>query len=456
MNTHNGHIAVPVIPKIPMHYIAQAILNTPVNIWYKECLKPIISIHGVPPFIVEATLLNLRHTYHCYACRVIGSRKSFLVISQAYIDGFYSPSTGLLFRHPKCYLAQAHDIKELAMEAAAINSSLFDINQRENKPATVLSGSQSHLAHYLWNHLSALYRFLDYAMLKSHRIEEILISKNSELFGSLTSIFPNLSNLPVKIVESIESSHGGEIRLEHKIILEPYENSFVPTHLSNTIARFSSQAFNCSEIISSSSRVIAYGIRIGNRRPINRHQIFIMFLQSSLKEFGSSLLIIVDVSSQMFGSKGVVPLSREESLAAVKELREIASAISSDIRIFSLIETPIHQTISTLKHSIFGIYEWGANLAWFSWILRKPVLALCPPSVRTRLIESQQLISCWGSYFWEADVPTPLLPISMDIDSEPDATVQLHRLSPEDYIIDINSFKMLLDASINRARNFSK
>ena len=156
----------------------------------------------------------------------------------------------------------------------------------------------------------------------------------------------------------------------------------------------------------------------------------------------------------MFNLKELSPQEKDSSWSAVSELKQIAADISPLITIYPLVDSPIYQTISILQHSLFGVYEWGANLTWFSWILRKPVVAFCPPKVRNQLIESQQRASCWGSYFWESDVPLPLLSISNDIDSEADKLAQINRFSPEDYIIEINSFQLLLEISVNRAKNF--
>ena len=157
----------------------------------------------------------------------------------------------------------------------------------------------------------------------------------------------------------------------------------------------------------------------------------------------------------MFNIKELSSHDKESTSTAVDELKQIAAGISPLITIYPLVDSPIHQTISILQHSLFGVYEWGANLTWFSWILRKPVVAFCPPKVRNQLIESQQRASCWGSYFWESDVPLPLLPTSINIDSEPDKLAQINRFSPEDYVIDISSFQLLLEISINRAKNFT-
>jgi hypothetical protein len=438
-----------------MHNISKALLKTPISSWYRESLRPICLISDVPPFIIEATFVNFRNTYHCYVCRILDSRQSFLVICQAYIDGFYSESTGLLFRHPGCYLAEAHDSAQLAIEAGLISASSRDTKQTLNQPIKVLSGSQSHLAHYLWNHLSALYRFFEYAVTHSGRIDEIVVYKDSELFGSLPSIFTKLGRLQVNTIELNKFNPGHEIAgsLQLGIILEPYENGLIPAPLANAIVSLSNLSFSRPLTFGSDSTVIAYGIRIGNRRPTNRHELFKAFLESSLEHF-DSLVIVIDVSSRMFNLKELSPQQKDSSWSAVSELKQIAADISPLITIYPLVDSPIYQTISILQHSLFGVYEWGANLTWFSWILRKPVVAFCPPKVRNQLIESQQRASCWGSYFWESDVPLPLLPISNDIDSEADKLAQINRFSPEDYIIEINSFQLLLEISVNRAKNF--
>lgn len=441
-----------------MHSISKALLKTPVSSWYRESLRPICLISDVPPFIIESTFVNFRHTYHCYVCRVLDSRQVFIVICQAHIDGFYSESTGLLFRHPRCYLAGAHDSAQLAIEAGLISAASCDTNQTLNQPIKILSGSQRHFAHYLWNHLTALYRFLEYATLHLGRIGEIIVYKDSELFGSLADIFTKLGNVPFRTIEDniFQSDRDIAGRLQHEIILEPYENGLIPSPLANSIVNLASLDFPLPFAASPDSTVIAYGIRIGNRRPINRHELFKAFLESSLEHFDSLVIVIViDVSSRMFSSKELSPHDKESLWGAVEELKQIAAEISPLISIYSLIDSPIHHTISILQHSLFGVYEWGANLTWFSWILRKPVVAFCPPKVRIQLIESQQRASCWGSYFWESDVPLPLLPTSIDIDSEPDKLAQIHRFSPEDYLIEISSFQLLLEISIDRANNFT-
>ena len=238
----------------------------------------------MPPFIIEATFVNFRNTYHCYVCRILDSRQSFLVICQAYIDGFYSESTGLLFRHPGCYLAEAHDSAQLAIEAGLISASSRDTKQTLNQPIKVLSGSQSHLAHYLWNHLSALYRFFEYAVTHSGRIDEIVVYKDSELFGSLPSIFTKLGRLQVNTIELNKFNPGHEIAgsLQLGIILEPYENGLIPAPLANAIVSLSNLSFSRPLTFGSDSTVIAYGIRIGNRRPTNRHELFSILILSLL------------------------------------------------------------------------------------------------------------------------------------------------------------------------------
>ena len=137
--------------------MSKVFLKTPVDSWYRESLRQICLINGVHLFIIESTFVNLRHTYHCYTCRILDSRKTFLVICQAHIDGFYSTSTGLLFRYHLWYLANTHDDKQLAIDAGLISASLQDTNQVLNQLVKILSGSQAHLAHYLWNYLFFLH-----------------------------------------------------------------------------------------------------------------------------------------------------------------------------------------------------------------------------------------------------------------------------------------------------------
>ena len=175
-----------------------------------------------------------------------------------------------------------------------------DTNQILNQPIKVLSGSQRHLAHYLWNHLSALYRFFEYAAIHSGRIGEIVVYKDSELFGSLPSIFTKLGQLQLQVntIEPDKFNPGHEIAgsLQLGIILEPYENGLIPAPLANAIVSLSNLSFSRPLTFGSDSTVIAYGIRIGNRRPTNRHELFKAFLESSLEHFDSPV-IVIDVSS---------------------------------------------------------------------------------------------------------------------------------------------------------------
>lgn len=431
--------------------VASILKSVRVSDFYLGCLGDAWNLDGDITIFVTGSIPNFRHTYHCYSCKLSSSGEPFLLLIQAYIEGFYSIKTGLLYRDPNCYLANAHDEEALTRDLHCAFLSIQDsLDYKRNSSLSVLSGSQSHLAHYFWNHLSALWRFMSAAQSRLHgRGIELMVIPNSELFGPLEKIlnsFNFITYMPVN--ENLQTMSNNNV-FSPIIFIEPYENLFIPQALCDSIVLLARTLHEQNH--TSTYRTYVYGARPYTRRPTNRRDIFLHYLEAVNRFSGPESRIILDITSRLCGKDDSYFPEVDEIKSQVEDLIHIGHSAFPSIRIMPLVSCPIHQTISILYESNFGIYEWGATLTWYSWILRKPVVALAPPSVLEKLKASQNNLQTWGSFFWESDSPSPLLPNSQLADHSWDYEVaSRYRLSPEDYTVDISSVQRLIEQAFRR------
>jgi hypothetical protein len=396
---------------------------------------------------------NFRHTFHCYACTTDDKDRYFLFV-QAHIDAIYTPQLGIVFRHPNCYLANAHDQNTLECDAREFYNSIHERDWDSNTATPVLlSGSQSHLAHYLWNHLSALWRLCCYSSNVNCNRLSLCIYPNSQLFGSLARILQDFKHLDLSIDCKLRPPLAqGNYALYPYIFIEPYENGFIPQDLINRIKEMALEDY--TKHAARSKKTYSYGARIYTRRPLNRDIIFQGYIKSLASWINGPFTLMIDISSRM--NREIIQSDDPEGNLLACHLTELATDISKDVEIIPLVDSPILETMSYLSNCELGVYEWGANLTWFSWILKKQVVSLMPPTAATRLRESSLKLETWGSFFWESDTPPPLVPESHPTESSslsPDA--HSHRFSADDYIVDPSSFHRTLCQAFARSNRSS-
>ncbi|MCP9785150.1 hypothetical protein, partial [Cyanobium sp. N5-Cardenillas] len=278
---------------------------------------------------------------------------------------------------------------------------------------------------------------------------QLLVLPNSELFGPLDKILSSFPFIDYRTADDSYSPQTRKLRFHDKIILEPYENSFIPQALADSIISLSCSLYGNECITSSASFV--YGARPYTRRPINRDKVFSSFLDAIYRLADSESRIVLDISSTLY-SKGHDYYPPEDQIEElVHDLTEIGSKEYPSIDILPLVSCPVLKTICILSKSNFGVYEWGANLTWYSWLLRKPVIALAPPSVLQKLNDTHSSLQAWGSFFWESDSPIPLLPNTQLVPKVcDDGQLNTFRFAPDDYSVDIGSFCRLAEQAFLR------
>jgi hypothetical protein len=428
---------------------AQKILDTPVQNLYEMLLINELTFdsHGISRSVGSCP--NFRHTFHCYACTT-DEKENYLLFVQAHIDAIYTPHLGIVFRHPNCYLANAHDQNLLESDAHEFHRRISEKDWGSKTAIPVLlSGSQSHLAHYLWNHLSALWRLCSHSSNVNGSRISLYAYPNSQLFGSLARILQRFQHLELNVDYNLPSPLAqGSYVLYPYVFIEPYENGFIPEALTSTIREMALETHSQSTI--KLKRVYSYGARVHSRRALNRDSIFKSYVESLASRANGPFTLVIDISSRM--NRETSQPDDPESDILASHLAELATAISKDIDIIRLVNSPILETLSKLSNCELGVYEWGANLTWFSWILRKQVVSLMPPTAAIRLRESSLRLETWGSFFWESDSPSPLVPESHLKESNVLSTdAHRHRFSADDYIVDPYSFHRTLCQAFARA-----
>jgi hypothetical protein len=414
------------------------------------CLNRCFKLDEKLKAFVRGTCLNFRPTFHGYYIRIPSVNLKLIVFVQAYVEAVFTLESGFIFRHPDCYLARAYDLNILNNEAISLYENLDSAVDAEGQiPTAVFSGSQKHLAHYLWNHLASLWRFFtDLSRLSLDSID-VYIAPYSELYGPLAKIYQCFG------FANFISSHPPELlpkdcnrKIIPAIIVEPYENKFIPQELINSILSLALlESPRCRERQYS----FVYSPRTHSRRPSNRSDIFISFLRfiSSIDK-GLNSRLFLDLSSRMWCNDLLI---NEAEVQLADELVVLAGRLFPSIQVVPLVSSPILETISLLSMTSFGVYEWGANLSWYSWLLRKPVIALAPPKVSQRLDSSQKTLETWGSFFWESDSPSPMLPsttLAAGINIDP--TQSINRFAPDDYIVNVSQLGHMLLQTYERVQ----
>jgi hypothetical protein len=410
------------------------------------CLCQELRIDEVTKVFVRGTCLNFRPTFHGYYLDIPSIDLKVIVFVQAHVEAVFTPVSGFIFRHPECYLAQSGSMNTMISDANTLYQTLdtAPISDR-HLPVAIFSGSQKHLAHYLWNHLASLWRFLATIELFTDSID-VFVTPQSELYGPLSKIYERFK------VAHFVSGFPGEIRLQTNvaiipfILIEPYENKFIPQGLIDSIVYL---AVPEAKTPTSTTSSFVYSPRPYSRRPANRLDVFSSFLQfiSSTQKSPDAKLII-DISSCLWCNDAI---QNEDEIRLSEELVDVACKVLPSAQIIPLVSSPIFETLGILSETCFGVYEWGANLSWYSWLLRKPVISLGPPSVNQRLQASQKYLETWGSFFWESDSPSPMCPSTGQATASCiDTKLRLNRFAPDDYIVDIGEFTHMMHQTYQR------
>lgn len=403
----------------------------------------------------RSTVLNVFYTYHAYHLVPLADGFDIIVLVADIVVVCYIP-----FEHAFVWSSNAHNF--LVAAKSAIEAILVQVPSwttgkvrpphllnlpSDTKPCLV-SGTQRHLAHYLWNHLGSMWR-----MSKRPRLalsyNRVIIAPNSEKYGDITDLFPDLhlTRLNIPYDTRRPSFVDGTC-------VEPYSLGPIGLGLRESICRVNLLR-QCSVLppIQNSNICICLAFRKEIRKSTNRSEMINTIAAVAMEHYSK-----YHIQTKLYLYESILFPGDEPGVSSASfetEIQEIIS-MSDYINAFSSLDViqnvPISKALESIAQASFYIAEWGASLTILSWILGLPGIWLCPEVIRSQVLSASlsvfsctqdQTSVCSGNYFSEINSPAIQLPASYDYTSQSSKGISWHA-HPSDYTIDCQSFEKSL------------
>lgn len=379
---------------------------------FNECLyknempRPIL---GSTPKGFRGTITNVSHTIHGYLFDSDDGVIAYLVSS--FVEGvYYFDRNELLLRHEHSAIANKTD-KIKSTLASLPDIKKLELPDLQAESLILLSGSQFHPSHYLWNHLSGLHYFL--CCCSHANIQRVLVVEGNQQYGKIDNIYPELSSK----VSHLDSDFASTPFFSEHRIIEPYYAMGVPLGIRLRIAKQAGVSLEHRQPKDNLSPLtIALGPRIMDRSCTNKLNCYKVLLDVCRLNAVSSVKIILDISTRLDKQRFIPDMGVVNKLFS--DIQGLATSSGLKCEIQLLHDMPFEDSLKILESCHFGLYEWGGGLAKFSWILGKPCIITAPSKVNDILSETLIGRRCWGTYVYECARDTPyLVPNEANVES---------------------------------------
>jgi hypothetical protein len=382
----------------------------------------------------HGTITNISHTFHGY---IFSTDKGYVIaIVQACLDAIlFCEDKSVVLRHPNCYLHNKTLEVVESFNSVFPDTSLIPPSTAPLQVA-LLSGSQAHLAHYLWNHLSGLNRIIYSSRLPDNLT--VYIVNKSQQYGKIADIFPEIAG----DIRHLESDFASTPKYFNEAVIEPSDNDSIPLSLRIRIMKANSIPLIMMGPTYGQAQEALYvviGPRFTGRKLINRLSCY-ETLFKEMKSFGiDKAVIVLDVCSKVDSRSGHgISFSEVDQLS--DQIRSILRTNDLTYEVEIIYDLPLPDTLDLLGRSSFGFYEWGAGLAKMNWLMGKPCIVSAPTSALDHFASSFISRHTWGSYLWEAMMTTPYL-VSSD-DQQVSDTKKLNQYESDDYSANLESMRV--------------
>ena len=412
-------------------------------------------------YYCSKTALNISYTYHAYnLCAENESDEFVILLADILVLGFI-PSTNSFVWNKHChrFLTDKNteieqNIRSMATADPTSHNFLYVINENTTKKFSVVSGTQSHLGHYLWNHLGAMWRMFR-RLNNANLTLPLIISKNSELFGNITDLFPQAE---LDIISADYNPHS--IQYCNCACIEPYGLGPVSQGLRNAILKANNMSIlNDEHSFADNSLVICVAFRTGVRQCVNKQEVLEELAEQAYaikNKFNLSLKLIIYHSVGLAGGNTSPTKPLDDLISSLKiDLSSCNEVFSEIIHINNM---PLHEALRYLNYSSLYIAEWGASLSLFSWILGKPGIWLTPDEIRSQTNARAALtigsgidqnMNCVGDYYSEIVQPSLIIPDTENILANNDQSFKWHSAAI-DYKVNCKSLGNALHYFLHR------
>ena len=200
-----------------------------------------------------STVVNILPTCHAYHLFDQQSSEEFVLVLSAELIGLYNLPLGEFLLSEKCpnYLLQNNAFQEHIPFIDLLKKRLYDIfiscvtsfsdafdcpvSSITASTPVILSSTQSHMAHYLWNHLAAFYKISQRLGVDINRFPVFCV-KGSQKFGPLSALFGTSEQNSFVFEHNLYKNFV----YTKTVVVEPYGNDVIPLSLRNKILGYHS------------------------------------------------------------------------------------------------------------------------------------------------------------------------------------------------------------------------
>lgn len=319
-------------------------------------------------------------SYNHFAYRLVDRNEVFYVVVY---NGSWSIPLMVYFPGRNCAFA-LHDDPMLPEFNLSLDDLLLrhlllfgdDIERFLNSNRTTIAFPMRnwHIGHHLWNELSEIDRLRE--RFGVERLPEVLLvgGARAEIYGEIDALFPELQG---KVEHRIEGHEIGRyVYRDSRCLLGPTQTP-ISRQLAERILRLNLARPAIDEDRRTLERfrargaypVVLLGLRMQNRTLVDLGEFYGNIIRYLLAKRGAAL-VVFDGDNARTQSADLTAAEQR----IVDELRE--EFADEPVEIVSTIGAPMARSLFWAVHADFFIAPWGAGMAKYCWICKKPGLAV--------------------------------------------------------------------------------
>ena len=290
----------------------------------------------------------------------------------------YFPSSEILITNLHPHIVKGLEYSLNCWRSYAIrNAKKLDIFFAKDKKASkrVLTLTEPHLGHHLWNKLSGIYQIHEWNQLED--IDEFFVVHQP--LGKLEDIFPEIPLYKIRSVCSFNEDYVDSF-IENNYLPTIYGFNFVKQDLANRVYRASLK--KCSPVVIQEIEdakkqhfpLLWVNIRTGSRSWISQIEGTANIINKLFEKF-PNLGIVFDGTSRLEEQSKDFSSSTLE--AEIQVLHEIENLIQKPIQTYNLIGRIIYENLVWVKNIDLYLSHWGNGLTKPVLIANKPGVAHC-------------------------------------------------------------------------------
>lgn len=428
----------------------------------KDLHKSLISKNGILTIFGKEykcikTILNVIYMHHGFILDSVDlDHKIILMIQQVPIC-LYTDEYGMLWSQrllSPLVNANKQEIEnrlQLAFrDTSAIKQIILKKSTKkiddDSDPIHFLSGTQQHMSHYLWNHLSSLWDISYF--LQAYEKLYLNIVDRSELYGEIAQIVPTTSFIPYYI----KNYNRSAMSLVDGVCIEPYYKIPIPHPLCQKIIQFASQQSDEKTMALNASIddiSICLAPRFGSRECMNLDKLLAELLTQLTKKCSERrchLNLFIYLSTRFSSQVSAEQTETKSPLDWPQRLQSFLNIAHRypNIQVQVLDNQSFSSTLAALKNCNFVISEWGASMALTSWLLALPAIVLAPTTLINQISKdptySLSSKDMWGSYIYEAHHGPLYFCKNTPESDKPSGSPKISQAFSDSYHSDLESF----------------